>query len=58
MIYDACQIGIAIPLQDIAVHTYMDLNNFVAKMLKNNGKAELPKQSMADFTKSSGKNYG
>lgn len=58
MIYEVCQIGVAIPLQDIAVHTYMDLNSFVAKMLKNNGKAELPKQSMSDFTKSSGKNYG
>lgn len=58
MIYDACKIGIAIPLQDIAVHTYMDLNNYVARLLKNEGKPEAPKQSISDFAKSRGKNYG
>ena len=40
------------------MHTFWDLNDYVARLLKNDGKLEAPKQSISDLTKSRGKNYG
>ena len=36
----------------------MDLNDYVARLLKNDEKPEAPKQSISDFAKLRGKNYG
>ena len=50
--------GIHIPLGDLAVHTYIDLNEYVANLLKKDKKDELPKQTFYDLAKATGKRYG
>ncbi len=58
MLFNACQIGITIPLSDLSLHTYWELNDYAARQLKQDKKEGLPKQSISDFVKTSGKNYG
>lgn len=56
MIYNAGQIGLNINLSDLAFHTYFDLSNYVAKILKEDNKEEVPAQSISELRK--GQSYG
>lgn len=59
LIYNACQIGLNISLNDLAFHTFVDLNNYVAKLVSTDDKnTDVPTTSIDDLRKSSGKNYG
>lgn len=58
MIFNAAQIGINVNLSDLSVHTFFDLNEYAAKILKDDKNEEVPCQSISEMRKSQGKNYG
>ena len=61
MVYNACQIGVNVNLSDLSLHTLMAVNEYAAKLLSNDPKDKnslLPKQSLRDIRKQTGKNYG
>ena len=58
MVYNACQIGINVNLSDLSIHPLMEVNEYAAQLLKNDGKPETPKESLRDIRKRTGKNYG
>ena len=51
MIYNACQIGINIDINQLGFHTLMALNEYAGKLLDNK-ENEVPAMSAREFRKS------
>ena len=51
MIYNACQIGINVNINDLALHTLMAVNRYAGDLIKED-KNEVPAMSAREFRKS------
>ncbi len=51
MIYNACQIGINVNINDLAFHTLMAVNDYAGRLLKDK-ENEVPAMGAREFRKS------